>query len=162
MLIRLFIPVYLLMVLFSCSQKKAIPAVSINEVIDSTSVADPPFIPPMRYSNDTITCIIEPYPEFPGGEEALTAFLKKNLKYPKEALRQQKSGTVFVGFIIDENGKLSDFEVKNKRIGFGLEEEALRVLKLMPNWKPRLLNGKPSTTWYTMPIRFAYSEQKQE
>lgn len=156
MMFKQFIPVCLLIASSSCSQHEITPASADNGITDSLVVAC--YVDTPKAEEPICIFYCEPYPQFPGGEEALAAFLKQNLHYPEEALRQQKSGTVFVGFNIDEKGKLSDFEVKSRRIGFGLEEEALRVLKLMPEWEPGLQNGKPSAVRFNLPVRFAYAE----
>jgi TonB family protein len=92
-------------------------------------------------------------PEFPNGEQGLLSYLSKSIRYPDKAKAAGITGTVFVTFIIDESG-----EVKNAHIwtgiGGGCDEEALRVINLMPKWKPGLYNNTAVKVQYGLPIRF--------
>lgn len=97
--------------------------------------------------------IIEKNPEFQEGQSALYKWLGEKIKYPEEAIKQKKEGTVYVAFIIHKDGSLSDFKVK-RGIGSGCDEEALRVVKLMPNWKPGTQQNRPVNTNSTLPIKF--------
>ena len=95
----------------------------------------------------------EQRPEFNGGSDAMTAFLQKNLKYPSNASRAGIQGKVFVQFTVGSDGKIEN--VKSiKGIGFGCDEEAERVIKLMPEWKPGKQSGIPVKVRFTMPIVF--------
>lgn len=80
--------------------------------------------------------------EFPGGNDELKKFLGSNLTYPQEALEKQISDFVVVEFIIDQEGLISDIDIK-KSAGYGMDEEAIRVVKSMPKWAPAHQNGKP-------------------
>ena len=91
---------------------------------------------------------------FPGGWDKWKRFLNKNLKYPKRAKRMGISGTVFLSFIVDKNGIISDIEVL-REVGGGLDEEAIRVLKASPKWNPGLQRGRPVKS--RMSIRIAFS-----
>ncbi len=97
-------------------------------------------------------------PAFPGGVEAYRTFLQKNVHYPDAAKARNFSGDVFVSFIVDEAGRLLDAEVI-KGAGYGLDEEALRLVRLMPWWTPALLAGKPVRVPATLRIRFGMQEQ---
>ncbi len=103
---------------------------------------------------DPIICSFEPQPEFPGGYEAMIKFFAKNLKYPKAAAKAKVQGKVFAGFTITETGQITGSEIL-KGIGYGCDEEAIRLVKLMPPWKPSRQNGKPVAGRYLLPIRFA-------
>ncbi|MDP4227742.1 MAG: energy transducer TonB [Bacteroidota bacterium] len=92
-------------------------------------------------------------PDFPGGTDALMNFLSENIKYPIPAFREGIQGTVSLRFIINTDGELSDIQVL-RGIGGGCDEEAIRVVKLMPKWKPGLQNGKPVRVYYVLPIKF--------
>ena len=97
--------------------------------------------------------VVEQRPEFLGGNEAMAAFLQKNLKYPSQASRANIQGRVFVQFTVGADGKIEN--VKSiKGIGFGCDEEAVRVIKLMPEWKPGKQSGIPVRVRFTMPIVF--------
>jgi protein TonB len=83
----------------------------------------------------------------------LNKFLGSRLRYPVRARENKVQGKVYIGFIVEKNGSLSDFKVV-RGIGGGCDEEAIRVLKLSPIWKPGYANGKPVRTSYTLPITF--------
>ncbi len=91
--------------------------------------------------------------EFPGGEEALMKFIKDNLNYPPKAKRNNIQGRIFVNFIIETDGSIIDVQVL-RGIGYGCDEEALRVISLMPNWKPGIQNGNQIRFSYNLPILF--------
>jgi protein TonB len=93
-----------------------------------------------------------------GGASAWSKFLSKNLRYPDMAIDQHIQGKVWVSFIIEADGKLSNFKVE-RGVGYGLDEEALRVLKLAPAWKPGIQNGHPVRVQYTIPINFQLSDE---
>jgi TonB family protein len=97
-------------------------------------------------------------PAFPGGVEAYRAFLQKNVQYPEAAKARNISGDVFVSFSVDEAGRLLDAEVI-KGVGYGLDEEALRLVRLMPWWTPARLAGQPVRVPATLRIRFGMQEQ---
>lgn len=95
------------------------------------------------------------YPEFPGGEEALYAFLKQNTRYPKEALEYGKNCRVIVEFDITEEGNIENIHVAASRHP-ALDREALRVVGLMPKWKPAKISGKAVRCIYHIPVAFCY------
>lgn len=99
----------------------------------------------------------EAMPEPIGGEAAWAKFLQKNLHYPKAAQEQNMQGKVYVSFIIERDGRLSDITVVRK-VGFGFDEEALRVLKIAPAWKPGRQNGQAVRVRYVVPINFQLAE----
>jgi len=92
-------------------------------------------------------------PSFPGGAEAFQKFLRKELKYPEDALRRGVSGRVFIRFLVTDEGRIRDAEIV-KGLGSGLDEEALRLVRIMPWWTPGRVNGQPVWVSYTMPILF--------
>lgn len=94
------------------------------------------------------------YPSYPGGNNALAGFFEKNIQYPQQASDNGVEGTVKISFTVDENGKVAGVKTTNSRLGYGLEEEALRVFNKMPRWKPGSLKGKNVKTRYTLPVRF--------
>ncbi len=97
--------------------------------------------------------VVEKEPEFPGGYEALRQFLAQHLRYPEPALRAEVEGKVFVSFVIRKNGKVTDVKIL-KGMGFGTDEETMRVMNTLPNWKPGYQNGKPVDVRYTIPVDF--------
>lgn len=97
--------------------------------------------------------VVERLPEFPGGMSAFVQWLTKNLKYPLTAQRAKRQGTVLVSFIVNKDGSIADRKVV-KSVSPELDREALRVLRLMPKWKPGEDHGKPCRTYFCIPIVF--------
>ena len=90
-------------------------------------------------------------PTFPGGMEAFYKFVAQNYKISDEASNVKLKGKVYIIFTVEKDGSLS--EIKNLRdIGYGTGEEAIRVLKMSPNWIPGKLNSEPVRTQYSLPI----------
>jgi periplasmic protein TonB len=102
---------------------------------------------------DIIFTVVEQQAEFEGGFEAMAKFLGKNMKYPAQARRMGIEGSVFVSFIIDKDGNISDPQVI-KGISADCDKEAVRVVKLMPPWKPGKQNGKAVKCRFVLPIKF--------
>jgi protein TonB len=97
--------------------------------------------------------IVSQLPEFPGGLSEYVKWLTKNLKYPEEARRQHLQGKVMVSFVINRDGSLTDIKVE-KGVHPLLDNEALRVMKTMPKWKPGIQDDKPCRTLFAVPIIF--------
>jgi protein TonB len=96
---------------------------------------------------------IDVYPRFPGGDAARFAFLRSQVHYPEGAIKTGTQGVVVVIFVIEKDGVVSNVEV-NKGIGGGCDEEAVRVVKLMPAWDPGRRSGKAVRVLVKMPIVF--------
>lgn len=96
---------------------------------------------------------VEQQAQFPGGFEALSRFLAQNLRYPAEAQRAFAQGKVFVQFIVEQDGRISSPGVL-KGIGFGCDQEALRVVGLMPRWEPGKQSGRAVRSQFYLPIQF--------
>lgn len=92
-------------------------------------------------------------PAFPGGVAAYRLYLKQNFHYPAEAQKQSTSCSVLVGFVVDEMGRILEAEVA-KGCGVGLDEEALRLVRLMPWWTPAHLKGNPVRAATYLRIKF--------
>ncbi|QHS57391.1 energy transducer TonB [Mucilaginibacter sp. 14171R-50] len=101
---------------------------------------------------------LEFMPEPVGGAAAWSKFLNKNLHFPTQAQDAGKGGRVLVSFVIEKDGRLSDITVQNGA-GYGMDEEAVRVLKLAKPWKPGMQNGQPVRVRYTIPMNFQLSEE---
>ncbi len=97
--------------------------------------------------------IVEQMPEFPNGQETLMQYIAEQVKYPAEAKKAGAYGRVFIGFIVEPDGSLSDFKVL-RGIGYGCDEEALRVVKSMPKWQPGIHRGKAVRVQYLVPVNF--------
>ena len=105
-------------------------------------------------NTNNIFIYAEEMPEFNGGEKAMMNYIGKKINYPTAAQRENIQGLVVVTFVVAPNGEIRDAEVI-KGLGYGTDEEALRVVKGMPKWKPGKQNGKPVSVRYTLPIRFS-------
>ena len=103
--------------------------------------------------DDVIFTVVEDQPEFPGGEEARQRFLEDNLRYPTMAREAGIQGTVFVTFVVETDGSVTDVRVL-RGIGGGCDEEAVRVVQMMPRWEPGRQRGQPVRVQFNMPIRF--------
>ncbi len=100
-----------------------------------------------------IFTVVEQQPEFEGGYAAMMAFIKKNMRYPASARRMGVDGTVYVSFVVSKDGSIS--EVKTIRgISADCDKEAMRVVSMMPPWKPGRQNGKPVFVRFVLPIKF--------
>nr|NQU92865.1 energy transducer TonB [Bacteroidota bacterium] len=102
--------------------------------------------------------ILQPYmsevePSFPGGESARIQFLRDNVKYPQSAREMFIQGIVYLRFVVEPDGSITNIEIA-RGIGFVCDQEALRVMSLMPKWYPGMQNDKAVRVQFTMPIRF--------
>lgn len=88
-----------------------------------------------------------------GGVQSWTDFLEKNLRYPEEAKQNHISGKVWVNFIVERDGRISNIEIE-KSAGHGFDEEAVRVISMAPAWAPGIQNGQPVRVKYSLPINF--------
>jgi protein TonB len=112
---------------------------------DNPVVADP--------DEGKIFTVVEEMPSFPGGEEELFKYLQRNIKYPAIARENGISGRVYVTFVVDKDGKIKDAKIL-RGIGGGCDEEALRVVRNMPEWKSGRQNGRPVQVQYNLPVNF--------
>ena len=97
--------------------------------------------------------VVENQPEFPGGMKELGNYIGNNLRYPEAAKRANKQGRVFVSFVVTKEGDIADVKIV-KGIGFGADEEAIRVVQKMPRWKPGSQSGEPVNVRFNLPINF--------
>jgi protein TonB len=112
-------------------------------------------IPPMIAQEEMVYTFVEVMPVFPGGNDSMKQFIKRNIRYPEIYKEASIQGNVYIAFIIEKDGSLSRIEVKKGVTGAPLlNAEAIRVVKAMPRWTPGLMNGKPVRVGMTIPIRF--------
>lgn len=97
--------------------------------------------------------VLEDKPEFPGGEAALLKWIAQNTKYPEMAKENGIQGRIFVGFVIDKAGKVTEVKIL-RGVDPYLDKEALRVVNSMPSWTPGKQRGKPVKVSYQVPIKF--------
>ena len=105
-------------------------------------------------SNQSVYDEVEVMPEFPGGMQAMIEFIQTNIKYPKDAIKQEVGGRVMVMFVVETDGSLSNVRVARK-VFPSLDAEAVRVVKTMPKWKPGKEKGKVVRVNYTLPVVFS-------
>jgi len=103
--------------------------------------------------NQKVFDIVEQMPEYPGGQAALFEFISKNVKYPDDAVKKKVEGKVFVTFVVDTDGKITDVSLMRK-VFPSLDAEAVRVISAMPNWIPGKQKGQVVRVKYTVPIMF--------
>ena len=125
----------------------------IDEEFKVTAIVEPTFDEEVIIEDNTPFIIVEKMPEFPGGINALRKYLSKNIKYPSMARDIGIKGGVYLGFIIDKDGSITDIKVL-KGIGGGCDEEAVRVVEGMPAWNPGKQGGKKVRVQFYLPINF--------
>ena len=108
-------------------------------------------------NSEDVYIVVEMPPQFPGGEEKMMQYIAKKIEYPREARENGIQGRVVIQFVIDEKGRVTDAKVI-KGIGYGCDEEALRVVNKMPKWTPGAQRGKIVKVRYVLPINFVLSE----
>jgi TonB family protein len=146
----------------SLSQKVAIVGVAMGLAFSGMSVASAQNVNPQDSIDDEVMWVgmeapLQPIPqvraEFPGGTDALRAFLAENCHYPKEAREKQQQGVVLLEFVIEKDGTISTITVL-RGVCEALDEEAIRVVKAMPKWKPGENDGQPCRSFFQLPITF--------
>lgn len=125
-----------------------------GEIIELNDSLSKIFIRQYFESESKVFKFVQQMPSFPGGEKALKKYLGEHIHYPKVARENGIQGTVVVQFIVGTNGKLRDFTVVSRKLGGGLEEEAIRVVRAMPDWIPGRQDGEAVNVQYSLPVRF--------
>ena len=132
--------------------------IDINAEVDQDEVIEeyeftPPEIEEEEIVEAEIFKVVEEMPEFPGGSAKLMEYIQKNIKYPMMARESDIQGRVFVSFVVEPDGSISNVGVI-RGIGGGCDEEAVRVVNSMPKWKPGKQRGSAVRCSYTVPIIF--------
>lgn len=106
-------------------------------------------------SSEEPVLFVSDMPEFIGGEEAMMDYISDNFVYPPTAREIAISGTVYINFVVEKDGSISQVSIANPNriLGYGCEEEAIRVIKSMPDWKPGKQNGVNRRVQFTIPIK---------
>ena len=123
-----------------------------DEIIEEY-VYEAPEIEEEEIAEEEVFLSVEENPEFPGGTAKLLEYVQKNLKYPMMARESDIQGRVFVGFVVEKDGSISNVKVL-RGIGGGCDEEAIRVVQSLPKFKPGKQRGNPVRVQYTLPIVF--------
>ncbi len=130
--------------------------IEINADVEQTEIIEEyvaPEIEEEEVVEQEIFQIVEEMPEYPGGEKSLLEYVGKSVKYPQIARESGIQGRVFVNFVIEPDGSVSNVKVL-RGIGGGCDEEAVRVIKAMKKWKPGKQRGKAVRVSYTLPVNF--------
>ena len=140
------------------SNQADVDNVDIGSVDVDPMTAMPSYTPPALPEDpiddgEEVYPIVEEQPEFPGGEQARMAFLRDNIRYPHLAREAGIQGMVFITFVVERDGSISNVQVL-RGIGGGCDEEAVRVVRMMPRWTPGKQLGRPVRVQFSMSIRF--------
>ncbi|MDE6544373.1 MAG: M56 family metallopeptidase [Muribaculaceae bacterium] len=111
------------------------------------------------YNEEEVFTAAEAMPQYPGGELELLNFVSKNVKYPEKAAKEGTQGQVVAQFVVTSKGKVVTPKIV-RSVSPEIDAEAIRVLSLLPDFKPGTVGGKPVAVWYTIPIRFRLSGDK--
>lgn len=130
--------------------------VKINVEVDQKAAIEV-YVPPVREEEEVVEAeiftVVESMPEYPGGAEEMMRFIAQNIKYPPIARESGIQGRVFVNFVVEPNGSVSNVKVL-RGIGGGCDEEAIRVVQSMPKWTPGRQRGKAVRVSFNLPVRF--------
>lgn len=111
--------------------------------------------------HDEVFMIVEDMPVFPGGEEALKAYIGQSVKYPEIAKKNGIQGKVFVTFVVSKEGSVKEAKIA-RGVDPSLDKEALRVINELPKWKPGKQRGENVNVSYTVPIMFKLDGDKEK
>lgn len=130
--------------------------INVDEVVMISAPNDGPKQPIVVDDNEYVHSFVsmENPPLYPGGIDKFYKFLDDNIKYPKEAKENHIQGKVFVSFIVEKDGSLTNIKI-DRKLGYGTDEEAVKVLKLSKRWNPGTQYGKKVRVKYNIPVKFS-------
>ena len=154
--VLLTLPLFALLLFANCNSNENVKssdnkAVEATENVEKTVVSD---------NSEPIAESAEVIPEYPGGTAAMFEFIQSNVTYPESAKDKGIEGKVFVQFVVEKDGSLSNIEVV-RGINEDLDAEAVRVVKAMPKWTPGMNEGKPVRVHFTLPFLFKLTSNNQ-
>jgi TonB family protein len=118
---------------------------------NKSTIIDPPLALPEKGKGQSNS--INKMPFFPAGNDSMIKFIRKNVNYPEEALKNKISGQVLVQFMVTEKGKIVNPKIIHG-IGYGCDEEIIRIVKLFPKWNPAFQEGKSVKSYFNLPVEF--------
>lgn len=141
---------------------KAPPSTPAEKPVIRSASAKTLAEPPAREKNakeiwleeNQVYSAVEIMPAFPGGQEEMNSFIRKNLDYPDDAKKARSKGKVLVQFIVEKDGSLNEATVIKDEVGHGAGMEAVNVVNKMPQWTPGQDNGKPVRVQVVLPFSF--------
>lgn len=144
------------------NQTEILDEIEINIEVNKTTLLQD-YTPPagskeLEKEEEIIYQVVEEQASFKGGDAALLEFLGKNLKYPQTAVDARLEGTVYVQFVVEKDGSITDVKILQGMVGGGCEEAALDVVKKMPKWNPGKQRLKPVRSMFTLPVQFVLSK----
>ena len=107
----------------------------------------------VKHEPEKVFTAVEQMPEFPGGQAALLKFISNHIQYPQAAADNNVQGKVYVKFVVTSTGKVDKVQIA-RSVDKALDQEALRVCRMLPNFTPGRQNGQPVSVWYTLPVTF--------
>lgn len=141
--------------------------IKVDDVVDinveaTGSTIIPTYTPPAVQEEEPVEennvfLVVEEFPSYSGGELARLKFLNENIKYPQLARETGIQGTVYLTFVVERDGSVSDIRVL-RGVGGGCDEEAIRVLNAMPKWNPGKQRGKPVRVQFSMSFKFTLAQ----
>lgn len=114
---------------------------------------------PQKKEGSGVYTVVEVAPQFPGGDDARIEFLSKNITYPEQAKKEGIQGTVYITFVVQPDGSITDAKVL-RGIGGGLDEIAIAAVQKMPKWEPGKVKGEPVPVQFNMPIKFKLTKDE--
>lgn len=127
---------------------------TLGEKIGNQILVDEEVVPKIQLSSgEEVFMVVDEMPVFLGGIQALRNFLAQSVKYPPEAVKKGIQGKVYVTFVVNKDGSVSNAKIA-RGVDPSLDTEALRVVKLLPKWKPGRQKGQEVAVQYTVPISF--------
>ena len=157
----IFLPLAALLMIFSNIETVArttekIATDVMENVIPQIMEQSVPVTQDTTFMDKPIFEVVEKMPEFPGGRNACQKFITDNIKYPVEAKANKVQGTVYVKFVVNQDGTICDLKVL-RGVAPSLDQEAIRIINSMPTWKPGMQRGIAVRVKYVMPILFDLS-----
>ena len=131
--------------------------IPINFVLEPSKISDEK-LKSNNNQSDPVFFIVEEMPEFPGGDAALRKFIASAVKYPAEAQQKGIQGKVYINFVVTKTGSVTDAKVA-RGVDPSLDQEGLRVVNLLPTWKPGKQKGENVSVSYTIPINFVLEKE---
>jgi len=140
-------------VFFSCTNESTSKDAEKAKSEEKPDFSDADVFENQGEEGEEIFQAVKDTPEFIGGKKKMYEFINSNVRHPREAAENGVSGLVYVRFVVEKNGKITNPKLL-KGIGSGCDEEAIRVIAMMPKWKPGAHNGKVVRCYHTLPIAF--------
>jgi periplasmic protein TonB len=144
--------------LFLAMNATAFSQVEGTEIKEEVIVKEAPQAQTMQDTSEIIYQIVEVQAQFPGGMDALYQYLSKNLKYPDKARDAGIQGIVYVQFVIEKDGSITNVQVK-RGVHPLLDEASLEAVKHMPNWIPGTQRGRPVRSIFILPVQFQLAKE---